>query len=154
MKRLIAGTAAALLAAVSFLSVPANALSAEKAILMDAVTGETLFEKSFSRALFQKLFNTISCYFYRVNEKVQRLILTPVLFHRDFVYYSLPCAFTPKNINVFGNPISMGSLFITISFCVLMLRFPYLFTDFNLYGNPNNLLPVNRPTRNRTGHSR
>jgi len=35
-----------LLAAVSFLSVPANALSARKAILMDGVTGQVLYEKN------------------------------------------------------------------------------------------------------------
>ena len=45
MKRLIAGTAAALLAAVLILPVKSNALSAEKAILMDAATGRVLFEK-------------------------------------------------------------------------------------------------------------
>lgn len=43
-KRLFAGTAAALLAAVLLLPVNANALSAEKAILMDAATGRVLFE--------------------------------------------------------------------------------------------------------------
>lgn len=46
MKRIIAGTAAALLAAVLFLSVPAGAVSAEKAIVIDAVTGRVLFEKN------------------------------------------------------------------------------------------------------------
>ena len=45
-KRLIAGTAAALLAAVSFLPVPADALSAQKAILVDGVTGQVLYEKN------------------------------------------------------------------------------------------------------------
>lgn len=46
MKRLIAGTAAALLAAVLILPVNAAALSAEKAILMDAATGRILYEKN------------------------------------------------------------------------------------------------------------
>ena len=46
MKRLIAGTAAALLAAVLILPVPAAAISAEKAILMDAATGRILYEKN------------------------------------------------------------------------------------------------------------
>ena len=46
MKRLIAGTAAALLAAVLILPVKADALSAEKAILMDAATGRVLYEKN------------------------------------------------------------------------------------------------------------
>ena len=46
MKRLIAGTAAALLAAVLFFPVQAEALSAEKAILMDAATGRVLYEKN------------------------------------------------------------------------------------------------------------
>lgn len=46
MKRLIAGTAAALLAAVLILPVNVNAISAEKAILMDAATGRVLYEKS------------------------------------------------------------------------------------------------------------
>ena len=45
-QRLIAGTAAALLAAVSFLPVPADAISAEKAIVMDAVSGRVIFEKN------------------------------------------------------------------------------------------------------------
>ena len=45
-KRLIAGTAAALLAAVLFLPGKAMALSAEKAILRDAVTGRGIFEKN------------------------------------------------------------------------------------------------------------
>ena len=44
-KRLIAGTAAALLAAVSFLPVHAAALSAQKAILLDALTGSAIYEK-------------------------------------------------------------------------------------------------------------
>ena len=44
MKRFFAGTAA-LLAAVLFLSCPASALSAQKAILMDATTGRVLYEK-------------------------------------------------------------------------------------------------------------
>ncbi len=46
MKRLIAGTAAALLAAVLILPAKASALSAEKAILMDAGTGRILYEKN------------------------------------------------------------------------------------------------------------
>lgn len=46
MKRLIAGTAAALLAAVLILPVKCNALSAEKAILMDAATGRILHKKN------------------------------------------------------------------------------------------------------------
>ena len=45
-RRLIAGTAAALLAAVLFLPVRADALSAEKAILMDGMTGSVLYEKN------------------------------------------------------------------------------------------------------------
>ena len=45
-QRLIAGTAAALLAAVSFLPVPADAISAEKAIVLDAVSGRVIFEKN------------------------------------------------------------------------------------------------------------
>ena len=45
-RRLIAGTAAALLAAVLFLPVRADALSAEKAILMDGMTGRILYEKN------------------------------------------------------------------------------------------------------------
>ena len=46
MKRLIAGTAAALLAAVLILPVKAAAISAEKAILMDAATGRVFYEKN------------------------------------------------------------------------------------------------------------
>ena len=46
MKRLIAGTAAALLAAVLILPVKADALSAQKAILTDAATGRVLYEKN------------------------------------------------------------------------------------------------------------
>ena len=46
MKRLIAGTAAALLAAVLILPLKVEALSAEKAILMDAATGRVLYEKN------------------------------------------------------------------------------------------------------------
>ena len=45
-KKLIAGTAAALLAAVLLLPVRARAMSAEKAILMDALTGRILYEKN------------------------------------------------------------------------------------------------------------
>ncbi len=44
MKRLIAGTAA-VLAAVLFLSCPVGAISAQKAILMDGLTGRVLYEK-------------------------------------------------------------------------------------------------------------
>ena len=46
MKRVFAGTAAALLAAVLILPVQVRALSAEKAILTDAVTGRVLYEKN------------------------------------------------------------------------------------------------------------
>ena len=46
MKRIIAGTAAALLAAVLFCPVRAQALSAEKAIALDAVTGRVLYQKN------------------------------------------------------------------------------------------------------------
>ena len=46
MKRLIAGTVAVLLAAVLFLPVNVRAISAEKAILLDAATGRILFEKN------------------------------------------------------------------------------------------------------------
>ena len=46
MKRLIAGTAAALLAAVLILPVKAASLSAQKAVLMDAATGRILYEKN------------------------------------------------------------------------------------------------------------
>lgn len=45
MKRLIAGTAAALLAAVLILPVKGYALSAQKAIMIDAATGRILYEK-------------------------------------------------------------------------------------------------------------
>lgn len=45
MKRIIAGTAAALLAAVLFCPLRAQALSAEKAILLDAVTGRVISQK-------------------------------------------------------------------------------------------------------------
>ena len=45
-KRLIAGTAAALLAAVLFFPLRADALSAEKAILLDAVSGKVIYEKN------------------------------------------------------------------------------------------------------------
>ena len=43
---MIAGTAAALLAAVSFLPVRAEAISAEKAMVLDAVSGRVIFEKN------------------------------------------------------------------------------------------------------------
>lgn len=46
MKRLIAGTVAVLLAAVSFLPLRVNALSASRAILLDGTTGRILFEKN------------------------------------------------------------------------------------------------------------
>ena len=49
MKRIIAGTAAALLAAVLFCPVQAQAISAEKAIVLDAATGRILYEKSADR---------------------------------------------------------------------------------------------------------
>lgn len=45
LKRLFAGMAAALLAAVSFFPLPVNALSAEKAIVLDAQSGRVLYEK-------------------------------------------------------------------------------------------------------------
>ena len=45
MKRLFAGTAAALLAAVLFCTAPVRALSAEKAILLDCATDRVLYEK-------------------------------------------------------------------------------------------------------------
>ena len=46
MKRLPIRTAAALLAAVLFLSVRVEAVSAQKAILMDASTGRVIYEKN------------------------------------------------------------------------------------------------------------
>ncbi len=46
MKRLIAGTAAALLAAVLFLPQQASAVSAKKAYVLDAVSGRVLYEKN------------------------------------------------------------------------------------------------------------
>ncbi len=46
MKRLIATTAAALLAAVVFLPLRANAVSAQKAYVLDAVSGRVLYEKN------------------------------------------------------------------------------------------------------------
>ena len=46
MKRLIAGTVAGLLAAVLFLPVNVQALSARKAILLDGTTGRILFERN------------------------------------------------------------------------------------------------------------
>ncbi len=46
MKRFFAGMAAALLAAVLFFPVDANALSAQRAILLDAETGRILYEKN------------------------------------------------------------------------------------------------------------
>lgn len=45
MKKKFMGTAAVLLAAVLFLTVPVSAFSAEKAILLDGTTGRVLFEK-------------------------------------------------------------------------------------------------------------
>ena len=49
MKRIIAGTAAALLAAVLFCPMRVQAISAEKAIVLDAVTGRVLYEKDADR---------------------------------------------------------------------------------------------------------
>ena len=49
MKRMIIGTAAALLAAVLFFHVPVQALSAQRALVLDAVTGRVLFEKDADR---------------------------------------------------------------------------------------------------------
>ena len=46
MKRILVGTAAAFLAAVLIFSTPVSAVSAEKAIVLDAVTGRILFEKN------------------------------------------------------------------------------------------------------------
>lgn len=46
MKRLFAGTAAALIAAVLFLNLEVGAVSAEKAILLDAATDRVLYEKN------------------------------------------------------------------------------------------------------------
>ena len=46
MKRIIAGTAAALLAAVLFLPVSVSAVSARKAYVLDAVSGRVLYEKA------------------------------------------------------------------------------------------------------------
>ena len=46
VKRIISVTAAALLAAVLFLPVPAGAVSAQRAIVMDAQTGRILYEKN------------------------------------------------------------------------------------------------------------
>ena len=46
MKRIIAGTAAALLAAVLFLPLRANAVSARRAYVLDAVSGRVLYEKN------------------------------------------------------------------------------------------------------------
>ena len=46
MKRIIIGTAAGLLAAVLFLQCPVQAVSAEKAILVDGVTGRVIYEKN------------------------------------------------------------------------------------------------------------
>ena len=45
-KRLFAGTAAVMIAAVLFLPVKAKALSAEKAIVLDAATGRVIYEKN------------------------------------------------------------------------------------------------------------
>jgi len=49
MKRIIAGTAAALLAAVLFIPVKAQAVSAEKAFVLDTVGGRVLYEKNGDR---------------------------------------------------------------------------------------------------------
>ena len=46
MKQRIAGTAAALLAAVLFLPLPAQALSARRACVLDGITEQTIFEKA------------------------------------------------------------------------------------------------------------
>ena len=46
---MISGTAAALLAAVLFFQIPANAVSAEKALVLDGVTGRVLYEKNADR---------------------------------------------------------------------------------------------------------
>lgn len=46
MRRILAGTAAALLAAVLFLPLRVSAISARKAIVLDAVTGRILFERN------------------------------------------------------------------------------------------------------------
>ena len=46
MKRMIAGTAAALLAAVLFFPVQAMAVSAEKAIVVDGISGRVIYEKN------------------------------------------------------------------------------------------------------------
>ena len=46
MKRILTGTAAALLAAVLFLHIPVQAVSAEKAIVLDAVTGRVIYERN------------------------------------------------------------------------------------------------------------
>ena len=52
MKRIFAGTAAALLAAVLFLPLRAQAVSAQKAYVLDGVTGRVLYEKdAHSRSL-------------------------------------------------------------------------------------------------------
>ncbi len=49
MKRILAGMAAALLAAVSFFPIKAQAISAKQAILIDAQTGRVLYEKNVDR---------------------------------------------------------------------------------------------------------
>ena len=49
MKRRLTGTAAALLAAVLFLHCPARAVSAEKAMVLDAATGRAIYEKDADR---------------------------------------------------------------------------------------------------------
>ena len=46
MKRMIIGTAAALLAAVLFFQTPAGAISAEKALVLDGITGRVLYESN------------------------------------------------------------------------------------------------------------
>ena len=46
MKRIYAGMAAALLAAILFFPLKADAVSAEKAVVLDAVTGRVLYEKN------------------------------------------------------------------------------------------------------------
>ena len=49
MKRLFAGMTAALLAVILVISFPAQAISAQSAILMDCTTGRILYEKQIDR---------------------------------------------------------------------------------------------------------
>ena len=46
MKRIFAGMVAVLTAAISFLPMPVNAISAEHAIVMDTVSGRVIYEKN------------------------------------------------------------------------------------------------------------